>query len=258
MALDSFSVFYYGHEITVINNFINFDEGSGELSAELAVGFYSLTEFTDEVESALNDVGTLTYTVSANRNTRLITISATGSFDLLFSTGSQAATSTYELLGFTASDFTSASSYVGSASSGLIYKPQFKLQSYVDADDNLNFVDSSVNQSANGRVQVIRYGTERFYEMNFKYLTNLLMDGKVILNNPTGIEDIRSFMDYIVNKSPIEFMPDVGDRSTFYTVLLESTSDSKNGTGYKLREMVNENVPNIYETGVMKFRLLED
>jgi hypothetical protein len=258
MALDNFSIFYYGHEITVSNNIINFDEGGGELAATLEVGFYSLTDFAIEVQRALNDAGALTYTVSVNRTTRLITISAGSNFSLLFDTGTQAAVAPFTLLGFDEDDFTGASTYTGTLPSGSQYVPQFRLQNYSSSDDNISLIDAVVNKSANGRVQVVRFGTERFFEMAMKYLTNTAMDGQVILNNPNGLADARDFFEYAVNKAPMEFMPSISARSTFYKVLLESTPESRDGVAYKLKEMVNQNIPGLYETGNLKFRLLED
>jgi hypothetical protein len=257
VALDSFSIFYYGHEVTAENNRISFDEGGGELIATLTLGFYSLTDYAIEVQAALNDAGALTYTCAASRTSRLITISADGNFDLLFDTGSTSTVSANEMLGFDADDFTGDDTYTGTLPSGSQYRPQFILQDYLSADDNNRLVDAVVNKAANGRVQVIRFGSERFIEMNIKFITDLDMDGKVILNNPDGVDAARDFMNYVIKKSPIEFMEDISTRSTFYKVLLESTPEEKNGTAYKLKEMVSKNLPGLFETGKIQFRVLE-
>jgi hypothetical protein len=257
VALGTFSVFYYGHEVTVENNMIPFDEGAGELTAELDVGFYSLTEYAAEVASAMNDVGDNTYSVSVNRVTRILTVSADANFDLLFLSGAAASVSARELMGFEAADFTGDDSYTATIQSGEEYRPQFLLQDYVSKDDNLTLVDAVVNKAANGRVQVIRFGDERFFKMNIKYITDHAMDGVVIKNNPTGVDDARAFMDSIVKKATFEFMPNKSSTSTFYKVLLESTPLDKNGTAYELKELVNQDLPGIYETGLLKLRLME-
>lgn len=254
MALGTNSIFYYGHEVTLDNYSINFNEGAGELQATLVTGFYSLQEFVTEVQRALNDAGTLTYTVTVDRDTRIITIEATANFSLLFSSGTQASISVHELLGFAQSDFSGTDTYTGTLVSGLEYRTQFWPQDYVIADNNVKLIDAVVNKSADGRVQIIRFGSESIFEMNLKFITNLPMDGHVILNNSSGVEDARAFLTYIINKVNIEFMPDVDDRATYYTVLLESTTEDKKGTGFKLKEMTGSNVPNVYETGLLKFR----
>lgn len=257
MALDNFSIFYYGHEVTVSNNKIDFNEGASDLIATINVGFYSLTEYLAAVESALNDAGTLIYTVSVNRTSRLVTIEATGTFSLLFSTGASATVSARDLLGFGSVDVSAAATYTASLKCGDEYRPQFILQDYVDANDNLNLFDSVVNKSANGRVQVISFGNERKFEMSFKFITDLAMDNSVILNNPSGVQDARDFFEYIVRKVPIEFMPNVNDRATYYKVILESTAESKIGTAYKLKELVGKNIPGVYESGKLEFRLID-
>jgi hypothetical protein len=39
--------------------------------------------------------------------------------------------------------------------------------------------------------------------------------------------------------------------------LLESSPDYSDGTGYKLKELFDKNLPDIYETGILKLRIVE-
>ena len=257
MSLKTFSTFYYGQEITIDNYIINFDEGIGELAAEVAVGTYSLTQFAEAIESALNTAGTLVYSVTVNRQTRQITISASGVFTLLIATGSSVATSPFSLMGFNGGDLSGSNSYTGDSGSGYEYRPQFILQDHVPPENFKRNVQATVNEAASGLVEVVRFGSVRFLQANIMFITNLPMDGKVIRNNPNGVDDANQFMDFITKIAPIEFMADVGDRNIFKTIQLESTPQSKDGIDYTLKELYDRNLPEIFQTGILTFRVLD-
>lgn len=252
----TWSKFNYGHTITNENKYIPFDEGSGELTGTLEVGNYSLGEFAQAVQDALNAEGDLSYTVTLNRGNNSLTIAADDTFSLLILTGSTTATA-YELMGFSLSaDKTGADTYTSNAS-GDEYYPQFWLQSYVAPENFVSSVEATINKSADGRVEVVRFGLEQKIEMDLKFITNLTMDGQVIRNNASGLQDARDFMGYITQKKKFEFVPDLANPETYYKVILESTPDSSNGTGFKLRELFGQNLPDIYETGVITLRVVE-
>lgn len=255
MSLTTFSVFYYGHKITDDNYLIDIDEGSGEINVELPIGSYTLTTFVDVLESALNDFGTLTYSVTLDRNTREITISASASFDLLVSTGSSVGTSAWSIIGFSGSDRTGASTYTGNISSGSAYFPQYILQDHVSSDNYKKAVMSTVNESASGELEIVRFGTVRGVQFDIKYATDIPMDGKLIKNNPAGVNDLNSFMDYVTDGNKIEFMEDESDRNTFQTLIIDSTPQSKDGIEYKLKELYDKGLPNFFETGTLQFRV---
>jgi hypothetical protein len=113
-----------------------------------------------------------------------------------------------------------------------------------------------VNESASGIIEVVRFGNVMFTQFNIMYITNLPMDGKLIRNNPNGVSDLNLFMDYITNANPIEFMPDVSDRNTFQDLIIESTTLSKDGIEYKLKELYDKGLPNFFESGLLSFRVL--
>ena len=75
-----------------------------------------------------------------------------------------------------------------------------------------------------------------------------------IENNPNGVRDLRQFLSYAITKGSIEVMFDRDDPDTFFTIILESTPISRTGTGFKLRPKYGQNLPDYYETGILKFR----
>ena len=255
--IDTFSIFYFDHEISSENQNLPFDEGSGEVNATIQIGSYTLTEFATATETALNAASvTRTFTVTVNRATQKITIAADGTFDLLIGTGSTIGSSAFTLLGFTGStDLTGLATYTGDSISGDFYKPQFKFQNFVDKNDFQDFVDPSVNESTDGNIEIIRYGTRQFYEFDIKYITNTPMDDQVIKSNATGLEDARRFFRSITKRTPFEIMLDIDDRDTFDKVILERIPGSRTATGYRLQELFRRQVRDVYEVNGIRLRV---
>lgn len=255
--IKTFSIFYYGHNITAQNYNLPFKEGVPELNAQLTIGTNTLSEFVVNLQTALNAAAdTRIFTVSVNRTTRKITISADGNFSLLVNTGLTIGSGVFELAGFTGADRTGASSYTGNLPSGFAYEPQFMLQSYVDKEAYQESAEASVNESASGNIEVVRFGINKYYEFDIKFITNIAMDGKVIKNNPNGLADAISFLKDITKRNKFEFMPDIDNRSVFDKVILDQINGSSTATGYKLRELYTQNLPDIYETGVLRVRVI--
>lgn len=254
-ALQTLSAFTYGHTIDESNNKINFIEGaSSEITATVATGSYSLDEFAGAISRALNTASvTLTFTVTLDRSTRLLTVSADGAFDLLISTGTNISTSTFNLMGFTGADLTGLLTYEADSVTGSIYYPQYNLQKYVAFEDIQEKNESAIKTSANGDVEVVFYGDVQFMKCEIKYVTDIVNQG-VILNNATGVSDLRNFMTYLIGKKPIEFLPDKDTASTFTKCILESTTRSKDGTGFELKEMYSQGLAYYFETGILTFR----
>lgn len=256
MSLRTFSAFYFGMQITKENNLINFDEGGGELDAELNIGGYTHTTILAEIARALNAAGGLTYTVTIDRDTRKITIAAGSNFTLLTQTGSQVANSPWQMLGFSqAANHTGDDSYTGELGAGFEYLPQFILQDHIDVLHWVQAAEASVNKSARGDVEVVTFGNESFLQCNIKYATNITQDGTVVQTNGSGVSDLVFFMNYIIQKLPIEYIPDVDVTDTFEQVLLESTTDSQKGVGFRLKELYDIGLPGYFETGALKFRV---
>ena len=253
MGISTKSKWYYGHEITKENYTIDFNEGAGALKAVLNVGIYSLTDFVTEVKRALDDAGNLTYTVSVNRDTRLITISAGSNFSLLTTSGASIGTSAFSLIGFSGADKTGANSYVGGSASGYEYKPQLELQKYVPFENNVKSSLATVNESASGVVEVVSFGSIRYMECEVKWVTDqTIQSGAFIENDASAVANLRNFLAFAVKKGDMEFMPDRDTTSTFYKCILESTQASSNGVDYRITETAQ--LQNWYESGKLVFR----
>jgi hypothetical protein len=258
MALLTRASFYYGHIVTDSNKYININEGSGELTATLSVGNYSLSQFALEVQKALRDAGALDYIVTINRTTRKITISAASNFSILGATGTQAAQSALSLLGFAASDFTGASSYLGANASGSEYRPQFPFIDYIPTTDWQEAVDATVNKSGSGKIEVVKYGIQKFMECEIDYITDTACGiGSMIESDPSGVSNARALLQYLIEKGLVEFMPDRDQASTFETFILEKTDSNQLGLGYRLREKIGDGLAGFYSTGRLTFRLIE-
>ena len=256
--LTTYSKFYYGYVIDDTNFILNFDEGGPELAANLNIGEYTFEGFAEEIERALNDAGALTYTVSVDRSLRVLTVAASGTFSLLVATGTSIGNSPFILMGFTVSDRTGASTYTGNLPSGYEYRPQFMIQSFISSDDWQEASEASVNKTANGLVEIVKFGQQKFLQMQFRFITDIDQGSSgPIKTDLQGLDNTRQFLQYITKRIPVDFMPDVDTSSTFQIVVFESSQDSQTGTGYKLKELYDKNLPGYFETAVMKFRLRE-
>jgi len=257
MSLKTYSVFYYGHDITDENQFINFSEDGGltQISAPIDIGSYTITTFVAKVLNAMNEYGGQEYSATLDRATRKITITAPSNFDLLVTTGTQSEISAFALMGFT-SDKSGSNAFESDVGSGFAYYPQYWLQSFVDFIDHIKSASSKVNTSASGVVEVVSYGQNEFMECNIKYITDITGQG-VIKNNATGVADLRAFMNYAITKKPLEIMFDVDSPNVYESCILEKTNVSGSGTGFKLFEMYAQGLANYYETKNLMFRKIE-
>lgn len=256
MSLQTFSVFYFGHTITRNNFALDFNEGGPELQASLNVGDYTLEEFCSEVKRAMDTVGGQVYTVSVNRTTRLVTISASGNFTLLAGTGSRIGSGVWTLLGYTATNKTGTNTYTTENPSGYEFKPQHLLMNHIASAHQVEKNDAVVNESASGIVQVIMFGTVRFVSLNIVHSTNLTIRTiqGAIENQSGGLTNLVAFMEYIITKAKFEYMPDRSNRTSFEKVLLEKTEKSRNGTAFTLEEL--KDGPGYFETGKLTLRVV--
>jgi hypothetical protein len=258
MALDTFSKFYYGLEVNEFNYTLAFNEGAGERIAEVDVGLYSAQELAIAVAQALNEAGTNEYSVAFNRATRIYTITCDVNFTILGLTGTDTGTSVLTTLGFPVADTSSALSHTGTTAAGSVYFPQFILQSYIPTQIWQKAAFAQVNKSASGRVQVQQFGTEKFMQCNLKWITEIPQgDGGPIRTNPNGVDDVVTFLTWLSRKAPIEFMEDENDPEEYETMILESSPENNDGTGFKLKELYDQGLPYYFETGILKFRRLE-
>lgn len=250
----SHSAFYYGIEVDSTNNIISFNEGGPEIEATIAAGKYTLTNFITAVGTAMNAVGTLNYVVTCDRSTRLYTVSGDSNFSLL-TTSATTLNSAFSLLGFSGADKTGNDSYVGTVGVGSSYRPQFRLQSFVDFNDSKQAAETTLHKTASGKVELIKFRTDKVMECEIMFITDIDQGiGGYIQNNPNGVSDARAFLTYAIEKGPIEFIPDITDLATFTNCILESTADSSDGTGFSLKEEYSRGLPDVYKTGLLKFR----
>jgi hypothetical protein len=256
--IETRSSFFYLDPVDSTNFYLDFDEGGGELTAEVSVGSHTHSEIGAAVEAALNGAGALTYSVSFDRDTRKITISASGPFTLLIGTGTHVGADIFPLLGFTGSDVGPTTSATANLQAGTEYRPQFYLQDWVDATDNQRSISPSVSRTASGQVEVVKFGTEKFFEFSIMLVTDIDQgQSNFVESDPTAVNSLRSFMQFCVEKNNLEFMPDRDVKANFFKVLLESTEESRDGTGYKMKELYDKGLPNYFESGKLVFRLRE-
>jgi hypothetical protein len=257
MTIKTKSVFYYVDGITSENNLMNFIEptqANVELTAQLLVGTYSMSQLAQEVQRGMNDIGDNVYTVSFDRDTRILTITGDAQFDLLVTSGSNIGKSIWSLIGFT-TEKTGQLTYDGDIAFGNEYAPQYAFQDYKGFVNSVEGIKPSINESASGVIEVITFGTRSFMECNIKWITDRTRaKDSFIGSNQSALEEVRDFLDFGITKQNLEFMSDISDRSEFDIVLLESTRKSRNGTGYELKEMMKQNLDEYYETQMMKFR----
>ncbi len=147
-AIQTLSQFYYGQTTSPTNKYIDFQESGAILTAILPIGGLTLTQYAAAVATALTAYGTQTYTVSADRTTRKLTISASSNFKLLISSGPNVGQSAFGLMGFSGSDVTGANTYTGAAGCGSVYKNQIPFNKYISLLDYNLIETPSVNVSA--------------------------------------------------------------------------------------------------------------
>lgn len=255
--IETKSTFYYGMTITKDNNLIPFSEGGPEIIATISVGSYTHTDFLNEVSKAMNAVSLNNYVVSMDRDTRFITIEGDSNFELLCNTSLLSPNSPYLLMGFDVlSDKTGSNSYASEGASGYEYKPQYFLQSYSPFSDNVEVGSASINETAMGAVEVISYGRKYFMNCNIRFANNSQenCNESPFEYNQNGYSDLITFMNYLIDKKPIEFIEDVANRNNFESCLIESTPSDSKGVKFSLKELLREGLKNHYETGIIKFR----
>lgn len=259
MTIETRSQFYYIDDIDIFNRYLNFKEDGNpdELSAQIAVGSYSMEDLATQIQLALNDAGTQSYSVTLDRTNRYYTISAATNFELLVATGTQAGSSVFSLIGFTGSDRSGTNTYTSDTSAGAVYRPQFPFQNYTGFEDWQESTNAKINESGSGKIETVSFGQRKFSEFDIMYITNRSQGKDSILeNNQSAVEEARAFFVAITQKGDFEFMPDRDDPNTFYTVLLESLPSQADGTGFRLQEMFSENLIGYFSIKRIKLRLV--
>jgi len=258
MTIQTIPAFYFIDPISTDNQNLDFLEPlelGFEITAAITPGAFSLTNLMIQVKNAMESVGEQVYTVSVDRDTRIVTISSTAIFDLLISTGSTG-NSIFSTLGFNGADLTGLTSYTGDTAIGSVYIPQFIPQSFNSFENNVENISASVNESADGVVEVITFGEVSKMSFNIKFVTERVRSNESrIENNQNSLSELRLFMNFLITKQELEFMIDRSDRSSFQTIFLDRTAISKTGVGYRFRELIKQGLNDYFETGKLVFRL---
>lgn len=249
-------MFYYGWQVTTDSRFVDFNDGSGVKTCELKVGKYTPSEIATELASKMNAQSLVDFTVTFNRATRKFTISAATNFSLLGLTGANSGTG-LAVFGFSAVDVSGSNSYESDLASGFAYNTQFYIQSYKDPTTNRKAIDGVINKSASGKIEVIKFGNERFMEAEFTFITNLIQStGSIVRTNETGVENFIQLMEWLTEKAPVEFMIDESKPLEFQTYILESTPTDSKGLDYDLIELYDRGLADYFRIGILKFKLI--
>lgn len=258
MSITTFSKFYYGITITEDNYKIDFDEGSGELTAELDFGTYTPTEFASEIETQLNATGTFTYTVAFSRTTRKLTITASSSMTFNFLTGSNAVESAFTTMGYSLAADVTGTSFVAGSVCCSVYSPQYILQAYIPVENMIEQLHATVNETVDGRQEIITYGDMAMMKCNITFITNITQPSSgPIVNNSNGVADALAFLQWIAKKNKVEFMPSISVEATFINLVLDATAHSKDGTKMQLKELYDKGLCGYFETEALTFRKVD-
>jgi len=110
---------YYYDPIEITSSFISidFDDGSGEENASIAAGMYTdPKELASAIQAAMNALTADNITVTYSDSTGKFTFTSDGStFELLFSSGTNTATTIATKVGFTVADQTAALTYTSAS-----------------------------------------------------------------------------------------------------------------------------------------------
>lgn len=250
MALSAKSLFTYKIEVTTLNQNLDFKISSGgsELTAVLSLGFYSPTSLAQEIALQLQTQdSTNIYTVTVTRNImggtqNRVTIATNGAYlSLLFGTGTHVNTSASALMGFNQTDYTGATTYTGSQTTGTTLLPTYFGYNYLD-DFNMAKVFGAVNVAASGLKEAVTFNVQTFIEVEFKYEAK------------TRLSLWKDFFYWAQAQKPFDFTPEITDPTNFYNCTLEKTDYQDQGLGFKMPEMLPD-FPNHYQTGALVFRI---
>ena len=253
MALSYYSLLNYGIQIGTSNQYIDFKASAlgPELTGTIDIGFYSPASLADAIVAAMQAVDPLnSYSCTVNRTVaggtqNRLTIATTGTFlSILFGSGSHAASSVAITAGFNRSDYTGATSYTGSASTGIVLIPELIGYNFQDPKQTQK-VFGAVNISAAGIKEAVVFNFQKFYEVEFR-------------NEPKSrLLEWQNFFSWAIQQRPFDFTPELNVPTVFNQVTLESTQADGKGLSYLMKEMLPQ-FPNQYTTGPLTFRVVDE
>lgn len=251
-TLKTLSSFFWGTLVDSTKFAIDFDEGGFELNASIPLGDYTITEYAEAIQAAMRLTGTQLYNVSFNRVTKKITISAPLVFNLRTNTGSRLVSSIWSTAGFsTLSNHTGLNSYTSDSVAGKEYITQIILGDYISTDHSSVKENSTTSVTARGITQIVHFGKGSRPKMNIRGITNKVgLNMPLFYENTNGIQNALDFMEYLIDKNKIEFIPDYSNKNVFKKLFLESSPENKDGTQFALKNIAVD----WYETGTLTFR----
>jgi len=248
--LQTRSIFIFDIIIKANENMLAFKELTGPTRvASLEPKAYTGIQLAAELAKSMNISGNQTYSVNYSKVTRKLSIVSASSFTILVNTSPFIGSSIHEVLKLGSTDLSGSSIETGSI--GKEYKPQMPLLDFVDGENNQRAIDSTINETSGGQVEVIRYGIKKIFEMNIDFVTETNQSG-FIERNLNAVTELRYFMEYLVTKSVVEFIQNRDDIENSVTLILETTQESSNGVGFKIKE--KQGLVGYFTTGIMTFR----
>lgn len=250
MALKNQSLILYGYLVDITNQFIDFQNSMGGpiLTATIPAGSYNLGDYVAAMASAFAAAdSSVVYAVIADRTIaggrqNRVTITSAGTyFNLLFGTGPHNAASAATMSGFNQADYTGSLTYTGAVSTGIAVIPVQLGYNWV-SPNRLHRVFGNVNVSAVGIKEAIVFQIQKFFEVQFKYEPESIIDSVWM-----------PFFDWAIQQQDFEFTPDVSDPTTLFPCTLEMTEEDGQGLGFRMSEMLPD-FPGLYETGKLTMR----
>lgn len=245
-------MFLYGFQVTENNRSIDFRSVALETVrlASLNLGYYSLTALCAEIKRALQAADPArTFTVTADRTVlggleNRVTVATNGThFELLGASGPRTASSALPLFGFNNADYTTGTTYTGSASAGTVLIPRFQVYNY-KSPKHKKQVFGNVNVAASGVKEAVVYSIQTFWQGEFKY------------EFQADVETYWApFIDWIIQQRLIEFTPDIASPSIFYECTLEKTDSDSKGLAHEMIELTSFDMPGLFRTGNLTFRV---
>lgn len=250
--LQTRSSFYFDIKIDPGQNRISFQELTGPLRiAVLQAKSYTLESLSIALAQAFTLAGNQVYTATFDRVTKSITLSAPDDFDILVQSGPFNGSSVYSRLALGTNDLTGQNSYTTGVI-GKEYRPQLFLLDYVPGNLNQQAIESSINETSGGEVEVVRYGIKKIFEMTIDFVTETYQENGWIENDNQALAKLQEFIEFLVQKNVVEFYPDRDNLDESVILLLERTGQSQQGVGFKIQE--KPSFVGYYTTGLLQFR----
>jgi hypothetical protein len=254
------SQFWYGWEITVNNQYVDFQYAS-DLTPRLAVipiGKYSSDELCIQLQTQIANLGgPAIIFVTFDRIQKKFILTCSVGFTLLCNSGAHSSVGgAWAVLGFsTSSDRSGSLTYTADSSSLLQWRPQFMLQGLTTPGQLRGLRDPVYAESSSGVGELSHFGEIQYIEFEAMWITDI-MGQKVIENDCYGVENANAFMQWITKKANFEFMPDRNNPAVYYQLKLETTPEDSKGLGYRLIEDYDKGRPNYFRTGKLRSRIV--